>query len=382
MSVPLLFSWSARICRLCSARPAGKKRSLHLHKPTKRPSDFHPLPPFSLLPRICRSPPLPLVNTNVRSLRASALTDFSVPIIQNDNQVASFAITATSGNSTVLSTSITRESSSQTLRGSPHIIPTSAIGSSTVASSDTSPPNDTPIAAQYSSTTMSLQASAIFAIVLSGAALLAAILCLAFCLWRRSPPAPPSVSKARYLRKRRPSRSMSDAWTTIEPVVSPDYIGGLTATRHPPKEESSPVAPKPPSQRGLSGFRIPRKAPPRLPSWALPTPQDIPEIRSPEPFRLMPDSFLVRQIPSTPDQYPLASANLISFGARETQPTPYQLAPNSSSQASSPSPDRAHPNLTTLRAPALSLSNSHPPRGAKILSVFPMPPREHPSQTA
>lgn len=291
--------------------------------------------------------------------------------------MASIAKTTTSGHFTVLSASITRESSSQPLRGSPHVIPTSAINSPRVASSDTSPPNDTSIA-QYSSTTMGLPVSTIFAIVLGGAALLAAIACFAFRLWRRSPPAPPSDTTARYLRKRRPPRSMSDAWTTIEPVVSPDNVNVLTATLHPPEEGSTPAAPNPPSQRRLSGFRIPRKAPPRLPSWAASTAPNIPEIQSPEPFRLIPGPFLVRQIPSTPDQYPLASANLISLGARETRPAPHQV---SSSQAPSPSLDQAHPNLT-LRGPALSLSNPISAWSPQTLSGFPIPPREHPSQAS
>lgn len=292
--------------------------------------------PILLLPRICRSAPLQLVSTALRSVRAlgpSAFTCFSVPIIQNENRVASIAITATTF--TVVSSSITRESSSQTLRGSPHIIPTSAIDSSGVAASDTSSPNDTSIA-QYSSTAMCLPAATIFAIVLGGVALLAAMLCFALRLWRRSPPAPPSVNKARYLRKRRRPRSVSEAWTTIEPVVSPYNVDALTATLPPPRGDSIPAAPNPPSQLRLSGFRIPRKAPPRLPSWALPTLPNIPEIRSPEPFRLIPDPVLVRQIPSTLHQYPLASANLISLSVRETRPTPHQVV---SSQVPLPSPD-------------------------------------------
>lgn len=185
----------------------------------------------------------------------------------------------------------------QTPRGSPHT-PTSTIGSSGVAPNNTISPSDTPIA-QSSSTTKSLSVSTIFAIALGVAALVAAVLSFTFWFCRRSPPAPQSAKRARYLRKRRPLRSISSAWATIEPVVSPDNVDELTATLHPPVDKSTPAVTSAPSLRKPSGFRIPRKAPPRLPSWALPTAPEIPETRSPEPFRLIPEPTLVRGIPST-----------------------------------------------------------------------------------
>jgi len=371
-SVPLLLVcfWSARICRL---RPAGKRACTS----TNRSSDVLPPPSFRL-PKICRSALLRPVNLSLSPLSASVLTHFLVPIIQNDNRVASIAITTASRNSTVVSASTTREPPSQTLHGS-HYIPTSAIDSSGVASSDTSPPSHT-LSAQSSSTTKSLPVSTIFAIAIGGVVSVAAILCFAFFCCRRSSPAPPSETRARYLRKRRPPTSMPNAWTTIEPVVSPDNADGLTATLRPPR--STPAITNGLSHTRLSGFRIPRKAPPRLPSWALSPPPDIPEIRSPQPIRLIPGPILVQEIPSTPDQYPLASANLITLGVSETRRVPHQVPPRPSSQALSPSPGPAHPNLTTQRGPALSSSNSLSSWSAETLSVFPMPPRGHPSQAS
>jgi hypothetical protein len=221
-----------------------------------------------------------------------------VPIIQTE--LASVATTTSSGNLTVTSASITRESSPQTPSGSHHI-PTSTINSSGVPSSNTISPSDTPIVQPSSatSTTKSLSVSTIFAIALGGAALVAAVLSFTFWVCRRSPPVPQSAKRARYLRKRRPLRLLSGSWTTIVPVVSPDNADELTATPHPPGGKSTPAATSPPSLRRPSGFRIPRKAPPRLPSWALSTSPEIPETRSPEPFRLIPEPVPVRVIPST-----------------------------------------------------------------------------------
>jgi hypothetical protein len=220
-----------------------------------------------------------------------------VPIIQNENRVASIAITTVSGKLTVISASITRESSLQTSRGSPYTPTSAIIDSSSVASNNTIPPSDTPLA-QPSSTTKSVSGSTIFAIVLGGAVFVVAVLSLTFWFCHRPPPAPRSVKGARYLRKRRPLRSMSNASSAIKPVVSPDKVGELTAIPHPPKDESIPAATSAPSQGGRSGFRIHRKAPPRLPSWARSTPPDMPETRPPEPFRLIPEPVLVREIPS------------------------------------------------------------------------------------
>ena len=227
-------------------------------------------------------------------LGASPLTYCLVPIIQNENRVASIAISTASSKHTVISATITRGPSPQTPRGSLSN-PNSAIESPGVASNDTIPPSDTPIA-QPSSTTKSLSISTIFAIALSAAAFVAVVLSFTwFC--RRSPPTPRSVKNARYLRKRRPLRPISNAWSAIEPIVIPDNDDELTATLHPPEGVSTPAASAPP-QRRLSGFRIPRKAPPRLPSWALSTPPGIPETRPPEPFLPIPDPVLVRGIPS------------------------------------------------------------------------------------
>lgn len=208
--------------------------------------------------------------------------------------MASIAISTASSKHTVISATITRGPSPQTPRGSLSN-PNSAIESPGVASNDTIPPSDTPIA-QPSSTTKSLSISTIFAIALSAAAFVAVVLSFTwFC--RRSPPTPRSVKNARYLRKRRPLRPISNAWSAIEPIVIPDNDDELTATLHPPEGVSTPAASAPP-QRRLSGFRIPRKAPPRLPSWALSTPPGIPETRPPEPFLPIPDPVLVRGIPS------------------------------------------------------------------------------------
>ena len=219
-----------------------------------------------------------------------------MPIIQNQNGAASIATTTALGKLTVISASITRGSPSQTPHGSLHI-PNSTPDSSGVAPSNTISPSDTLIA-QSSSTTKSLPVSSIFGIALGGAVFVAAVLSFTFWFCRRSPPTPQSVKRARYLHKRRPLRSMSNEWTTIEPVVSPVNVGELTITLHPPADKSTPAANSPPSQRKPSNFRIPRKAPPRLPSWALPTSPEIPEVRSPEPFRLIPEPILVREIPS------------------------------------------------------------------------------------
>lgn len=311
-----------------------------------------------------------------------------MPIIQNEIRVVGIAITTASGNFTVVSASITQGSPPQTLRGP---LSTSTVSSSGVASHHASPPSDTSIT-QTSSTNQGLPISTIFAIALGGAALAAAVLCFTFWACRCSPPAPPSVDRARYLRKRRPPRSMSNAWSIIEPVVSPNNVDGFTARHHTPKEKSTPAATSPPPQPRLSGFRIPRKAPPRLPSWALSTQPEIPnipEIRSPEPFRMITDPILVRappqarirEIPPTPELYPLASSNLLGLGVGEPLHMPHQTPYRSSFQASPPYPGQVIPNLTTLRGPALSSSASLSSWSTETLSVFPVPPKAHPSQT-
>ena len=184
----------------------------------------------------------------------------------------------------------------QTPYGSLHI-PNSTTDSSGVAPNNTISPSDTLIA-QSSSTTKSLPVSSIFGIAIGGAVLVAAVLSFTFWFCRRSPPTAQSVKRARYLRKRRPLQSMSNEWTTIEPVVSPANVDELTTTLHPPGDKSAPAANSAPSLRRPSNFRIPRKAPPRLPSWALSPSPEIPEVRSPKPFRLIPEPILVREIPS------------------------------------------------------------------------------------
>ena len=219
-----------------------------------------------------------------------------MPTIQNETRVASIATITASRKPTVISSSITRESPSKTPYSSLHI-PSSAIDSSGVVPNNTISPSDTRVA-QSSSTTNTLSVATIFAIALGGVVLVAAVLSFTFWFCCRSPSAPQSVKTARFLRKRRPLRSMSNEWTTIEPVVSPDIVDELTTTLHPPGDKSTPPATSPPSLRRPSGFRIPRKAPPRLPSWALSISPEIPEARSPEPFRLIPEPILVREIPS------------------------------------------------------------------------------------